>query len=71
MEATYRSASRRILAASLAQLGRRDEAVREAALFIATTPNFTITHWAAAQPARDVETVQRFVEGYRMAGLPE
>ncbi|MCA2407362.1 adenylate/guanylate cyclase domain-containing protein [Rhizobium leguminosarum] len=71
MEATYRSASRRILAASLAQLGRRDEATREAALFIATTPNFRISHWAAAQPARDVDTVERFVEGYRMAGLPD
>jgi TolB-like protein/class 3 adenylate cyclase/Tfp pilus assembly protein PilF len=71
MEATYRSASRRILAAGLAQLGRRDEAMREADLFIATTPKFTIAHWAAAQPARDAETVERFVEGYRMAGLPE
>ena len=69
MEATYRRASRRILAASLAQLGRNDEAIREAALFMAKTPNFTIAHWAAAQPARDMETVQRFVEGYRMAGL--
>ncbi|APG86644.1 adenylate cyclase (plasmid) [Sinorhizobium americanum CCGM7] len=71
MEAIYRSPSRRILAASLAQLGRRDEAMREAALFMAMTPKFTISHWAAAQPARDPETVQRFVEGYRMAGLPE
>ncbi|WP_209601524.1 adenylate/guanylate cyclase domain-containing protein [Sinorhizobium kostiense] len=71
MEAIYRSPSRRILAASLAQLGRRDEAMREAALFMAMTPKFTITHWASAQPARDPETVQRFIEGYRMAGLPE
>ncbi|TCN30188.1 adenylate/guanylate cyclase domain-containing protein [Sinorhizobium americanum] len=71
MEAIYRSPSRRILAASLAQLGRRDEAMREAALFMAMTPKFTITHWAEAQPARDPETVQRFVEGYRLAGLPE
>lgn len=71
MEAIYRSPSRRILAASFAQLGRRDEAMREAALFMAMTPKFTVTHWAAAQPARDPETVQRFVEGYRMAGLPE
>ncbi|MBB2705625.1 UNVERIFIED_ORG: hypothetical protein GGE63_003743 [Rhizobium esperanzae] len=69
MEATYRRASRRILAASLAQLGRNDEAIREAALFMAKTPNFTIAQWAAAQPARGMETVQRFVEGYRMAGL--
>ncbi len=71
IEATYRSASRRILAASLAQLGRKDEAAREAALFMEATPKFTIAHWAAAQPARDIETVRRLVEGYRMAGLPE
>jgi TolB-like protein/Tfp pilus assembly protein PilF len=71
LDATYRSASRRILAASLAQLGRGDEAMREGALFLATTPNFRIEHWAAAQPARDAETIRRFVEGYRMAGLPE
>ncbi|WVT75943.1 adenylate/guanylate cyclase domain-containing protein (plasmid) [Sinorhizobium chiapasense] len=71
MEAIYRSPSRRILAASLAQLGRIDEATREAALFMAMAPKFTITHWAAAQPTRDPETLQRFVEGYRMAGLPD
>ncbi|MGO4624405.1 adenylate/guanylate cyclase domain-containing protein [Ensifer sp. 2YAB10] len=71
MEAIYRSPSRRILAASLAQLGRRDEAMREAALFMAMAPKFTIAHWAAAQPARDPQIVQRFIEGYRMAGLPE
>lgn len=70
-DAIYRSPSRRILAASLAQLGRRDEAMREAALFMAMTPKFTITHWAAAQPARNMETLQRFIEGYRKAGLPE
>jgi TolB-like protein/Tfp pilus assembly protein PilF len=70
-EATYRSASRRILAASLAQLGRMDEAKREAALFMAATPNFTNSHWAKAQPARDQKTVQHFVDGYRMAGLPD
>ena len=41
----YRSGSRRILAASLAQLGRLEEARREAALFLASTPQFTIRHW--------------------------
>jgi tetratricopeptide (TPR) repeat protein len=34
-EETYRTPSRRILAASLAQLGRLDEARREAAMFMA------------------------------------
>ena len=52
-EATYRTGSRRILAASLAQLGRRDEACQEVALFMVGNPHFTISSWAATQPFRD------------------
>ena len=69
MEATYRSASRRILAASLARLGRMDEAAREAALFMASNPAFRVSRWADDQPARNPAVVQQFAEGYRMAGL--
>ena len=68
---TYRTASRRILAASLAQLGRLDEARREAELFMVGNPHFTISHWASAQPFRDDATREHFQEGYRMVGLPE
>ena len=68
---TYATGSRRILAASLAQLGRLDEARREGALFMAENPKFTISHWAAIQPARDETVVQHFVEGYQLAGLAE
>ncbi len=70
-DATYRTGSRRILAASLAQLGRETEARREAALFMASNPKFTISHWAATQPVRDEATLAHFVDGYRKAGLPE
>jgi TolB-like protein len=70
-EATYRSGSRRILAASLAQLGRLAEARREADLFTASNPNFTISFWAATQPIRDESVRQHFVDGYRKAGLPD
>ncbi|RWB51832.1 MAG: tetratricopeptide repeat protein [Mesorhizobium sp.] len=52
-EATYRTISRRVLAASLAQLGRTDEAHQEGALFMASNPHFTISDWAASQPFRD------------------
>ena len=69
--ATYRTTSRRTLAASLAQLGRLEDARQEAELFMMSNPNFTIRHWAASQPFRDEEARQHFVEGYRMAGLPE
>ena len=70
-DVTYRSGSRRILAASLAQLGRLEEARREAALFLASTPQFTIQHWLETQPIRDNATGEHFADGYRKAGLPE
>ena len=70
-EATYRTGSRRILAASLAQLGKIDDARREAALYMASNPNFKIGFWAASQPIRDAAVRQHFIEGYRKAGLPE
>jgi len=70
-DATYRTGSRRILAASLAQLGRMDEARREGALFMASNPHFSVGRWAATQPARDAAMLQHFVDGYLKAGLTE
>jgi TolB-like protein/class 3 adenylate cyclase/Flp pilus assembly protein TadD len=70
-EETYRTPSRRILAASLAQLGRVDEAHREAAMFMASNQHFTIRNWDEAQAFRDEAARQHFVDGYRKAGLPE
>ncbi|TIW99339.1 MAG: adenylate/guanylate cyclase domain-containing protein [Mesorhizobium sp.] len=71
MPETYRSTSRRMLAAALAQLGCLEEARQEAELFMMSNPHFTITHWATSQPFGDEELRQRFVEGYRKAGLPD
>src|SRR5262245_37459698 len=68
---TYRTGSRRFLAASLAQLGRLDEARREAQFFMISNPHFTISHWVLTQPFRDVAMREHFVDGYRKAGLPE
>jgi len=70
-EETYRTNSRRFLAASLAQLGRMEEAKREVEMFLVTHPHFTIRHWIASQPLRDAETREHFLEGFRKAGLPE
>ncbi|MEK1888321.1 MAG: adenylate/guanylate cyclase domain-containing protein [Phyllobacterium sp.] len=67
----YRTGARRILAASLAQVGHLEEARQEAALFMANNPNFSIGKWAASQPFRDADTRQLFIDGYRMAGLPD
>jgi TolB-like protein len=70
-EETYRTPSRRTLAASLALLGRLDEAREEADMFMVSTPHFTIHHWIEALPFRDEKALQHFVDGYRKAGLPE
>jgi tetratricopeptide (TPR) repeat protein len=59
------------LAAALAQLGRMDEAREEAGLYIASTPHFRISYWVETQPFRNLATRDRFVKGYRKAGLPE
>ncbi|NGN43153.1 adenylate cyclase [Mesorhizobium sp. CGMCC 1.15528] len=68
---TYRTSSRRFLAASLAQLGRLDEARAEAELFLVGNPDFTTRHWAATEPFRDAAVLEHFVVGFRKAGLPE
>lgn len=68
---THRTSSRRFLAASLAQLGRLDEARAEVELFLVGNPHFTTSHWVAEEPFRDAATLAHFVDGYRKAGLPE
>ncbi len=70
-DATYRTESRRVLAAALAQLGQLEEAREEAKLYLARNPHFRISHWVETMPYRDMATRDRFVEGYRKAGLPE
>ncbi|MBB3461722.1 winged helix-turn-helix domain-containing tetratricopeptide repeat protein [Rhizobium sp. BK377] len=70
-EETYRTSSRRFLAAGLAQLGRLEEARAEAELFLVANPHFTISHWVAMEPFRDTATLAHFVDGYRKAGFPE
>lgn len=67
---TYRTSSRRFLAAGLAQLGRLEEAHAEAELFLVANPQFSISHWAETEPFRDAATLAHFVDGYRKAGFP-
>jgi TolB-like protein len=66
---TYRTGSRRLLAASLAQLGRTEEAKIEAEQFIASNPHFSIAQWAGTQPFRHKPDLQHFIDGYLKAGL--
>jgi TolB-like protein/class 3 adenylate cyclase len=70
-EATYRTESRRLLAAALAQLGQLEEAREEAKLYLARNPQFRISHWFETHPYRDLAMRDRFLEGLRKAGLPE
>ena len=70
-EATYRTESRRLLAAALAQLGQLEEARGEAKLYLARSPQFRISHWLETQPYRDLALRDRVLEGLRKAGLPE
>ncbi len=69
-EATRRMGSQRILAASLAQLGRSAEAQEEARQFLGSNPHFSIQHWARTQPFRHEADRQHFIDGYVRAGLP-
>ena len=70
-EATYRSGSRKALAAALAMTGRDREARREAEIFLANNPRFSLARWAASQPCPGPAVVTRFVEGMRKAGFPD
>jgi TolB-like protein len=69
--ATYLTGSARLLAASLAQLGRLEEAKEEARHFLAINPHFSIKHWVSIVPFRHEADRQHFIEGYFKAGLPE
>lgn len=70
-EAYRNTSSRRFSAASLAQLGRLEEARSEVELFLISNPHFTIRHFIATQPFRDNATRDHFVDGLRRAGFPD
>ena len=61
---------RRNLAASLAYLGRMEEARAEAEKFLKENPTFSATYWGSRQPFLHDKDRQHVVEGYIKAGLP-
>jgi len=63
----------RIVAASLALLGRTEEAHAAARALLAVTPNFTMSYMREPPPPpyHDAEFFERYVRGLREAGLPE
>ena len=70
-EETYRTISRRNLAAALALLGRTAEAKEEAQYFHAANPNWRISLWANNQNFQNADDYRFWVDAFRLAGLPE
>jgi TolB-like protein len=66
-----REGPKRLLAATLARLGRQDEAEAVAQDFMQTHPVFSVRRWAERHPFRYEDDKQHFVIGYKMAGLPD
>ncbi|KRD49451.1 MULTISPECIES: adenylate/guanylate cyclase domain-containing protein [unclassified Ensifer] len=61
----------RLLAATYAQLGRLEEARRAAAELLKLNPEFSIERYSSRTPYRDKALLARYVEGLRLAELPE
>lgn len=68
---TYRTSSRRTLAAALAKLNRHEQAQEEAKFFMLANPNWRISAWIENQPFKNPQDAQLWTETYRLAGLPE
>ena len=62
---------RRILAAALAMLGDTAEARQIGKDYLERFPSFSSKSWAKTQPFKYQEQLNKFVEGYRLAGLPD
>jgi TolB-like protein len=61
----------RMMTAALAHLGRLSEARTYASLLLERYPNFSISRWAAVPPYKNPEQISKFMQGLRLAGLPE
>ena len=61
----------RVVAASLALLGRPEEARKAMRALLAVAPNSTLSQARKTIPYRDTEFFERYHRGLRDAGLPE
>jgi Flp pilus assembly protein TadD len=64
-------AGHRLLATSLARLGRRDEAAEVVRALLAVAPGFTVSNATMHLAYRDTPVCELFLDGLRQAGLPE
>jgi adenylate cyclase len=70
-EETYRTLSRRNLAAALALSGHVSDAQQEAQFYLAANPHFRVSKWAENQPFQDPKDAQFWFDAFRLAGFPE
>jgi len=63
------SEAHRLLASSYALLGNVIEARHHANQVMAVHPDFSVEHWRTIAPYKTSDTVERFIEGLRRAGL--
>lgn len=61
----------RLLAATYAQLGRLEEARQAARELLKINPDFSIERYSARAPYLDKALMAKYIEGLRLAGLPE
>jgi DNA-binding winged helix-turn-helix (wHTH) protein len=61
---------KRLLAASLAQLGNRREAKAEAESYLAAYPQFSVSAWSETQPFARIGDRRHFVDGFTKADFP-
>ncbi len=61
----------RLMAAVYAQAGRLDDARSAATAFLKFNPGFSISQWADGEPYSDKVELRRYVDGLRMAGMPD
>jgi DNA-binding SARP family transcriptional activator len=57
--------------ASLGHLGRREEAAPYVAKLLSLEPHFTVEHFGKVYPFRRPEDRERYMQGLRLAGVPE
>lgn len=61
----------RLLAATYGKLGRLEDAHRAASELLKIYPEFSIERYSSRAPYRDKALLAKYVEGLRLAGLPE
>ncbi|MBZ9793074.1 tetratricopeptide repeat protein [Rhizobium sp. 3T7] len=61
----------RLLAATYAQLGRLEEARHAASELLKVNPDFSIKRYSSRAPYLDKTLMAKYIEGLRLAGLPE